>query len=243
MRYFFVIPVLALSPLNLYGLPSAGCGSGGPTAALTVAATTGTVTYTNFTMTGTANGCSIDGIFGTVATTGYTVSVHAFTMADPVIDFGMNFDGSPSDPNVSLMISTPYTGGPFPGVFAGSLGTLTDSDQNGSASVTPQSSGSDIQTVKINGAPLFSEGFVNPGCSFSGQPAGFSQPCPTPTSQPLFGNVPGTGTLELDVAFALSAGDSYSVNGSVNLVPEPGTNVLLAAGLVALIGLARRHSQ
>jgi len=43
-------------------------------------------------------------------TTGYVVTIQAFTVADPVIDFGMNFAGSPIDPNVSLMISTPYTG-------------------------------------------------------------------------------------------------------------------------------------
>jgi len=78
---------------------------------------------------------------------------------------------------------------------------------------------------------------------FSGQPAGYSQNCPVPTSQQLFGNFPAAGTLELDLAFILSAGDSYNVSGSAGFTPEPATNVLMAAGLVALIGLARRQSQ
>jgi hypothetical protein len=226
-----------LCALNLNGALSTGCGPGGPTATLTVDSTT----YTNFAQTGTSNGCTLSGIFGSIATTGYVVTIKAFTAADPVIDFGMNFEGSPSDPNVSLTISTPYIGGPFASLFTSSSGILSDTDNNGSASVTPQS-GIDIQTVKVNGSPIFSEGIQNPGCAFSGQPAGFSQACPDPRSQQLFGSFPATGTLELDLAFTLSAGDSYNVSGAV-FTPEPATSLLLAGGLVALIGLGRRHSQ
>src|SRR5260370_1201226 len=145
---------VALCALNLYGGVIPGCGPNGPSAMLTVDA----ITYSNFTLSGTANGCTISGTFGSIATTGYVVTIKAFTVADPVIDFGMNFAGSPLDPNVSLMISTPYTGGigPTPYTLGGfanvtttSFGSLIDSDGNGSASVTPQS-GNDIQTCKCN---------------------------------------------------------------------------------------------
>ena len=235
MNLCIIVCALTLSG----GMASGDCGPNSPSAMLTVDSTT----YSGFTMSGTANGCTISGIFGSFATTGYTVTIRAFTMADPVIDFGMNFAGS-LDPNVSLKISVPYTEATSapPFIMTTSFGSLIDSDRNGSASVTPQS-GSDIQTVKVNGTAILPELPMNPGCSFSGQPAGFTQNCPAPTSRSVFGSFPGTGTLELDLAFILSAGDSYNVGGTVNLAPEPATNVLLAAGLVALIGLARRHSQ
>jgi hypothetical protein len=50
-----------------------------------------------------------------------------------------------------------------------------------------------------------------------------------------------TGTLELDEVFQLSAGASYSINGSVSFTPEPATGFLLVGGLVAMAALARRR--
>src|SRR2546423_4875153 len=96
-RVLIVLAPIVCS-LGLYGgqiLPStsAGCGPGGPTAILTVDGTT----FTGFTMLGTPDSCTISGTFFTAAG---PVIVRAFTMADPVIDFGMNFFGD-SDPDVT----------------------------------------------------------------------------------------------------------------------------------------------
>jgi hypothetical protein len=180
----------------------------------------------------------VTGTFGSIATTGYTITVNAFTMPDPVIDFDLGLTGTDSDPAVTLTMSTPFSGGPFSSIVATSSGTLTDSDLNGTASVLPH--GDDIQSLFLNGAPVTSP-TLNPGCSFSGTEAGFSQPCPSPTSRLLSGNFPSSGTLEVDISYNLSVGDSYDVSGSASLaaVPEPATSLLFAAALLAMFVTAR----
>jgi hypothetical protein len=234
----FVLIIPALCAFSLYGVPIGGpisCGAGTtPTITLMVDQTL----YTNFNMQGNSQGCTISGTFGSALTTGYTVTVTAFTQPDPVIDFGMNFSSS-GDPVVTLMISTPYTGGPFTSIYSTGAGTLTDTDGNGSASALPQS-GSDIQLVKVNGSIITQPSPVNPGCSFTGQAPFFSQACPPPTARLASGSFPATGTLEVDAAFILSAGDSYNVTGSTSFTPEPATAFLLGAGLLAMAGLVRR---
>jgi hypothetical protein len=192
-------------------------------------------------MEGTPTNCLITGTFGTFATTGYIVSVNATTQSDPVIDFGMNFTGDGADPLVALKISTPYVGGPFPSLIATGSGTLTDASTTGAASVLPQSGG-DIESIIVNGLPIMTGGPLNPGCSFSGKPAGFVQTgCGPLTSMLVSGPYPSSGTLELDIVFNLSSTGSYSTNGSVGFVPEPATGVLLGAGLLGGVGLARRR--
>jgi hypothetical protein len=234
MHRLLALVVPTLCAVHLYGGPVTGC-----TASLTVDGTT----YTSFGIESSPTGCSINGTFGSLLTTGYTVTVTASTQSDPVIDFGMNFSGS-TDPVVTLMISTPYTGGPFSTITTAGSGILTDSDFSGSASALPQSGG-DIELVKVNGVTVSTVSPLNPGCSVSGTP-GFTQPaCGPATSQQTDGSFPGTGTLELDAAFILSAGDSYNLTGSTsfNSTPEPATGVLLGAGLVAIAALARRRLQ
>jgi hypothetical protein len=142
-----------------------------------------------------------------------------------------------------LTITTPYSGGPYTTLYTTGSGTITDTDLNGSASALP--TGDDIQVVKVNGNTVFIPGTQNPGCFASGTP-GFSQPCGPPTAFQTdvtsLANT-STGTLELDVAYQLSVGDSYNVSGSASLTPEPATGVLLGAGLLAIAALARRGRQ
>lgn len=238
MHRLLILIVPTLCVVSLYGEPI-GCTA---TASLTVQATTGTTIYSPFGE-GNATGCFFGGSFGTLASNGYVVTLTASTQSDPVIDFGMNFDGSSTDPVVTLTISTPYSGGPYKMLYTTGSGTITDTDLNGSASALP--TGDDIQTVKVNGNTVSIPGTQNPGCSASGEP-GFSSPCGPPTAfltdVASLANT-STGTLELDVSYQLSVGDSYNVSGSASLTPEPATGVLLGAGLVAIAALARRRCQ
>ena len=237
------LPVVSLLfAASVYGGTVGGpvnCGAGTtPTFTLMVNSTS----YTNFNMEGSSSsGCTVGGTFGSIATTGYVVTITGFTKSDPVIDFGMDFSGS-SDPAITLMISTPYTGGPFPNLFTTTWGTLTDSDGNGTASAMPLA-GSDIVLVKVNNIIVPTASPQAPGCSFSGQAALFSQACPSSSSQVTSGSFPSSGTLEVDAVFNLSAGDSYNINGSAGFdpTPEPGSGVLMVAGLVSVVGLARRR--
>jgi hypothetical protein len=239
MRRFLLLIVPTLCAAGLHGAPIGGpiqgaCGS--TTATLMVNSTP----Y-SLAMEGTPTSCFIGGTFGTFGTTGYTITVTATTQSDPVIDFGMNFSGDGSDPLVTLQISTPYIGGPYLSLFATGSGTLTNSGTTGAASVLPQS-GSDIETVLVNGIPLVTGSPLNPGCSFSGEPQGFVQNgCGPLTTMQINGPFPSTGTLEVDAVFNLSATGSYNVSGSASFTPEPASGVLLSAGLLAMLGLARRR--
>ena len=193
-------------------------------------------------MEGDANGCFINGTFGSLQTTGYIVTITASTQSDPVIDFGMNFSAG-SDPLVTLSISIPYVGGPYTTIYTTASGTITDTGLLGSASALPAGSNpADIQTVLVNGSIVPTGSPQNPGCNASGTP-GFSQPCgfPTGMQNPAIFATSETGTLELDEVFQLSGGASYSISGSVSFTPEPATGILLGGGLLAIAAFARRR--
>jgi hypothetical protein len=234
MRSLPVLIVSVLCAVSLYGDPCSGI-----EASLTVNETLYTLG-----MESNSSTCFLTGAFGSFQETGYTVTINASIQPDPVIDFGMNFEGTDGDPSVVLMISTPYTGGPFSTVSITGSGTLTDSGRmDGSASVAPQS-GSDIEIVRVNGSTISPQSPINPGCSFTGQVLGFSQLCPSATSAQVNGSFLASGTLEVDAAYILSSADSYNVAGSATLgaVPEPrAAGVLLGSCLLAAIALARRR--
>jgi len=235
MHRLLTLIVPTLCAVSLYGGP-VSCAA---TASLMV----DTTAYT-LNMVGDGNVCSMSGTFGSFLTTGYVVTVTASTRSDPVIDFGMNFSHSGSDPSVTLKITSPYSesGGLTPTIFTSASGILTDSSLNGTSFALPQS-GNDIETVKINGNVLVTASPLNPGCGPSGTPG--IKPCGPPTSMQTVTNLEttGSGTFEMDTAFVLSANASYNVTGSVTFAPEPATGVLLGAGLVAIAALARRRYQ
>src|SRR5438046_784853 len=89
--------------------------------------------YSNsFTITPILGGQEAYNISGIISNGTFTLSLNVTTHPDPDIDFGMSIGG---DPNVSIFISQPYVGGPFPTIFSSSSTTVADLNRDGHASL------------------------------------------------------------------------------------------------------------
>ena len=183
-------------------------------------------------------------INGSITDPLFTFSLNVNTQPDPEVDFGMSIGG---DPDVSIIITQTFLGGPFPNFVTSASGTITDADNDGHASLLGSPY---IQTTFVNGVLV---GQVNTGCDLTGAP-GFTSPCPLTVTSPsgslprsqffTSSALPAHGILELDIGFTLSDGDATTLNGFSQInadVPEPGAGFLFATGLLALAGLASRR--
>lgn len=125
--------------------------------------------------------------------------------------------------------------------MSGSIGlTLTNTD---SASATLADNGNAVYTARIDGAPV--QTLLSPAYSLSCTPAF----CSTTDSASFGIPVPiiGPGALSsigITVQFTLTPGDSAGVTSVFNIiaVPEPGTAILMAIGVVGLSLAGRRQS-
>jgi hypothetical protein len=214
-----------------------------PIISLTV--NTDSISGCSFTLGQTQDGSAGYGFSGSLD--GVTVTGDVYT---EMIDYSLDFSGANSTVKFSLI--TAYSGGPYSTLYSTSGGTFTS---DGSATVSPFA-GSFLQTVSAYGgvgpgANLVDSLHQNPGCTT----AGTSTPCPTYGQVSSPGNISfpaSDGTLKLYDNFVLSGEGTYDASGSggfssdpapQTVTPEPVTVPLLAAGILALAVLARRHAK
>src|SRR5690242_15247967 len=110
----------------------------------------------------------------------FSFSLNVATQPDPDIDFGMSIAG---DPDVSIVITQTFLGGPFPNFTGTSSGVITDANLDGIASLTgiPGTS-SFIVTTFVNGVLTDQQ---DTGCNLTGTP-GFTSPCPVSAASQAF---------------------------------------------------------
>jgi hypothetical protein len=129
-------------------------------------------------------------------------------------------------PNVTVTALGPPAGIPVDGDGVTELQVYTLSDDGG---VTWKNVGLDAGPTQVTVTPPATSQLYGP-------PGGYNQgPIPTIAGGPWT-------HMRVDLNFRLSGGsDAFSFSGSKVLVPEPGTIVLLAFGVVGAAGLSRRR--
>jgi len=177
-------------------------------------------------------------------------SFSAVINSDPFINYAFaiaNLTAAPQD--VTVVFSSPFTGGPYGSLASSHQLGVTDGDGNGSVSVQPIAGQSFIHQPFVDGADV--DG-LNPGCTLS-PGAGGSASCYASGAPTFVGISTGaTGTFGVRIQFTLSPGDLISTSGRVELfpsgvplgnTPEPATLGTLGAGLAALVVWRRRTTK
>ncbi len=177
----------------------------------------------------------------------WSVEGQATVNPDPFIDYGFtikNFGASPL--NFTLILATPFTGGPYSLAKSSHSGSITDSEgqlpMDGAVSVVAAAGG--LHQPAVDGNPF---GAIAGGCSDAGV-AGDSFYCGIGNLNGLAISTGPTGMLSVTLSGTLSAGDVYTFNGLAriynlpgdNEIPEPATMGMAAAAFGALV-LVRRY--
>ena len=237
--------VLALALLAGFGIPAvmaetcpSGAASGSGAGAPGISATINGQPVSEPAEKGYNGGVYCAKLSGSTAA-GVSMSGSVLLDADPFVSYGVTFNnsGGLSDMIFTLVVTDPYSGGPFNTAFSTMSGSVTDGG-DGEVSVTPGSA-LDIQQPYVNGVPF---GAIVGGCSgpvarFSSSACGEGNLLTIPMLSTA------SGTLEIDITADVSAGDVFSVNGAAGLfetTPEPGSMYLMGSGLIAA-WLARRR--
>jgi hypothetical protein len=157
---------------------------------------------------------------------------------DPFFDYAFGVTNSSAAPlTFTFTFTGPYVGGPYT--------LMTSSHASSVTAVGGATVGTGvnpfIHTPLLDGTPIGALA-LGDGCVIAGTG---SFPCDA--SGPSVGTAvasAASGIFGVALSWTLSPGDSYSLNGRVELsnVPEPGTLALLLAGFILLFGMARRRA-
>jgi len=171
------------------------------------------------------------------------VTLSTRTNADPSIDYALAFQNFlPTPHQFDYIVTQPFVGGPYTGLFTSHSGSVTDASRNGTIKVEVVPPGTFVHQPFVNGTKV--DG-LNSGCDLTTTPGG-STNCPPSGLETTVPILPTgeTGTFGVEVHFTLSPLDIYTLNGHVELlpaqVPEPATLLLIAGGAVALAVRRRR---
>ncbi len=176
---------------------------------------------------------------------GWTVeSYDMFLDPDPTVSNQMvvtNNTAVPQDFLVTVVLPVTVTFGP-PSLITGSVGGSA-TDRNGDG-VTLNTIGSTaVYTAAIDNVSvrtLLNAPFSTSAGGFGTAPVG-----PTnfgiPTAESV--GVATTTNIGITLRFRLSPFDSAALTSVFNVVPEPGTALLLGSGILALFAFGRRHSR
>jgi hypothetical protein len=185
----------------------------------------------------------------------FNASTSAFVAAgiiavntDPFIDYGISVKNmTGGDLNITFLISAPFLDGPWDRLQSSHSSSVTDGRSSkaaldGAITVKATDASGLIHVPQVDGASLV-VGAISEGCSPTGA-VGFSDGCAGFSN--IVADIPATaatGVLGVKVAFSLTAGDIYTGNGRVDLqvVPEPGTALLVGVGLLLAGASARRR--
>lgn len=184
----------------------------------------------------------------------FNASTSAFVAAgiiavntDPYFDYGLSFKNmTGGDLNISFLFTAPFLDGPWDRLQSSHSSSVTDGRSSKAAldgTITAKATDAAglIHLPQVDGATIV-VGAISEGCAPTG-PSGFSDGCAGFSN--IVAGIPATaaaGTFGVKVALSLSAGDVYTANGRVELqvVPEPGTALLVGVGLL-LAGVSARR--
>jgi len=197
---------------------------------------------------GDALGCSTSGAVTDCSGSGATSGSGSFT----VVNWNLHLDADPTVINffalqnnllvaqtftITVVIPTAGSFGP-PSTINGSIGgSITDTTGNG-VQLTNFGTNS-IYTALVDGSPV--QTLLNNPQNYTAGAFG-SQTFGPASFGPTVIGVGATSSIGIQVQFTLSPGDIASYTSVFTLVPEPGTLMLLAAGIAGLAHLGRRRA-
>ena len=164
---------------------------------------------------------------------------------DPFIAYALGVtNNSSSTQTFTLILSSPYVGGPY-NTLSASMSSSVTSLRDGIVQTFPAAGESFVSTSILDGSDILAAS-VGAGCNLTGLTPLTSTSCEsTPTASTGVTSL-ASGTFGVRVHFTLSPRDVLSLNGVVSLdnvaVPAPGVLALLGLGLAGAGLLSRRRA-